>query len=174
MNSYLMSFSFIILQVQNYFPASVFPSLSFFLHLSQHKQVTLTEESSFGILNFAVFIIPQCMAADVSLLDSFLHNNYIGKPLCPSECSLLALFGRKSCDPKNLSKRFAYKPSEEVGECRGLFYTCTILEKSLKNKILTQHRKINSFNSCSFWRHAIVLYFVLRGHLIFTTKQVTS
>lgn len=42
--------------------AELFPSisisLSFFLHLSQHKQATMTEESSFGILNFAVFIIP--------------------------------------------------------------------------------------------------------------------
>lgn len=75
------------------------------------------------------------MAADVSLLDSFLHNLYIGEPLCPSGCTLLTLFGRKPRDPKNLSKRFAYKPSEEVGECTG--HTCTILEKSLKNRILS-------------------------------------
>lgn len=73
------------------------------------------------------------MAADVSLLDSFWHNHDTGKPLCPRGGSLLASFGRKPCDPKNLSKRLACKPSEEVGECRG--HTCTILEKSLKNKI---------------------------------------
>lgn len=61
---------------------SISISLSFFFHLSQHKEITLMEESSFGIPNFAVFIIPYCMAADVSLFGSFLQKIIALESLC--------------------------------------------------------------------------------------------